>query len=282
MKPRSAARMERLQYVDEALLLKSDLETGVAQEARRAALHVRGLHDTWGVATGLRARWDGTTRTVIVDPGAAFDCRGNVVSLSAAVVLKMPETIAVGLAFATFDLILNDRGVRWELSGGGAGSPNFGAGVGVGSDIPLARFVRVGPALLAGPDYSLRKSVRSFTRPYVRSGVTAAGELTWSVGAAYLRAVIDTSVARFSATPFYLAQLLGPPALPAGLLGPSLSLGWFGPQRFVARVYGVSAMGQPAAAVLASLSAVASDFRIAWTGIEPQLGCSTAAPGGIV
>jgi hypothetical protein len=61
-----------------------------------------------------------------------------------------------------------------------------------------------------------------------------------------------------------------------------VSLAWFSAARFVVRVYGVSAAGQPASVALASLSAVAQDIRIAWVGIEPQVGCSTAAPGGFV
>ncbi len=282
MRPSIDPRMERLQYVDGALLLKADLASGVAQEARRTALHVRGLHDTWGVASGLRAHWNAATRRVDVDPGAAFDCRGYVVTLPSAVALPVPDTLGTGVALATFDLVLNDHGVRWEPTGSSLGSPGFGSGVRVGSDVPLARFVRVGPGMLAGPDYSVRKTARPSSRPYVRSGVTAPGELTWSVGSAYLRALVDTTDAQFSTTPYYLAQVLGPPALPPALLGLFVSLGWFTAQRFVARVYGVLATGQPAATVLANLSAVASDFRVAWVGIEPQLGCSTGAQGGIV
>ena len=279
MKPCRDPGLERLQYVDGALLLRGDLASGIAGESRRTGIHVRALHDTWGVATGLRARWDPASRIVTVDPGAAFDCRGAVVALTSAVTLPVPDQLAVGIPFATFDLVLDDRGPRWESTGKSPGFLDFGPGVKVGSDVPLARFVRVAPGLLAGPDYSVRKTARPSARPYVRFGVTSPGELTWSTGTTSLRAVVDTSAAEFSATPYYLAQLLGPP-VPPGLLGFFLSVAWFTDQRFAVRVYSVSAMGQSAAAVLALLSTIARDFRVAWIGIEPQLGCSTGAPGG--
>jgi len=274
--------MERLQYTDGALLLRADLTSGAAGEARRMALHVRGLHATWGVASGLRLQWNPVTRSVGVGQGAGFDCRGNVIVLSAPVQLPLPDSVVAGVPDPAFDLLLDGRGVRWEATGKGAGSAGFGAGVRVGVDIPLGRFIRFGPGFAVGPDYSVRKSVRPVARPYLGFGVTAPDELTWLSSAAMLRAVVDTSAAEFSTTPYYTAQLVDPPALAAGLIGPFVSLAWFGPQRFVIRVSAISRLGQPAATVLANLAAAARTFRVAWMGVEPLIGCSTGAPGGYV
>ena len=273
--------LERLQYTDGALLLRADLATGVGAEVRRMGLHVRALHDTWGVATGLKASWIAANRVVVVDGGSAFDCRGGVVSLPSPVDLPVPD-VPFGLGFATFDLVLGSDGVRWEATGKGPGSPDLGPGVRVGLDVPLARFTRFSPGLVLGPDYSVRKTARAQARPYIGFGVTAPGELSWSTGSSMLRASVDTSAAGFSATPYYVAQLVDPPALSPGLVGPFVSLAWFAPERFVIRLAAAATPAQPLAAVLASLSQAASTIRVAWIGVEPQVGCSTGAPGGFV
>ena len=273
--------LERLQYTDGALLLQADLATGVHAEARRMGLHVRALHDTWGVATGLKANWIAASRVVVVDAGSAFDCGGGVVSLPSPVDLPVPD-VPLGASFATFDLVLSSEGVRWAPTGRGPGSPNLGPGIRVGLEVPLARFTRFSPGLVLGPDYSVRKTARAQARPYIGFGVTAPGELFWSTGSAMLRASIDTSAAGFSATPFYVAQLVDPPALAPGLVGPFVSLAWFAPGSFVIRLAAASTPAQPVAAVLANLSQAARNIRVAWIGVEPQVGCSTGAPGGFV
>ena len=65
-------RLDRLDYVEGSRLLARDLGDTARTEARWQGLHVRGLHDTWGVATGLRLTFTPSRRSLVVGPGAAF------------------------------------------------------------------------------------------------------------------------------------------------------------------------------------------------------------------
>ena len=274
--------LERLQYTDGALLLRADLATGVRAEVRRMGLHVRAVHDTWGVATGLKARWNAATRVVVVDAGSAFDCRAASSHFLRRWSCRCPD-VAGGIRFAT-SRPRAER--RWTPLGAHREGPRFrrssAQACASAWTFRSARFIRIAPGLVLGPDYSLRKTARPQARPYIGFGVTAPGELSWSTGSSMLRASVDTSAAGFSATPYYVAQLVDPPALSPGLVGPFVSLAWFAPERFVIRLAAAATPAQPLAAVLASLSQAASTIRVAWIGVEPQVGCSTGAPGGFV
>ena len=74
-------RLDRLDHVEGSRLLARDLRDTARNEARWQGLHVRGLHDTWGVATGLGLTLTPGRRSIVVGAGAAFDCQGQVISV---------------------------------------------------------------------------------------------------------------------------------------------------------------------------------------------------------
>lgn len=264
--------LDRLDYVEGARLLARDLGDTRGNEARWQALHVRGLHDTWGIATGLRLTLTPNRRGLVVGVGAAFDCRGEVIRLEQAVELPMPSTPALGFLTPGFDVVLDQRGVRWEPTGGGADAPAFGPGVRPGLDIPLGRTSRLVWGMLTNPDSSWRKMAHPMTRPRVLSGLTAVGGLEWFKETTSIRTSVDTSAAQFRSTPRYVASIAQAPGM-SGLLGPFLSLSTFYAGRFTARVGAVSRTGLPATAVVQMLLDRAGGIQIAWMGIEPNAGC---------
>lgn len=264
--------LDRLDYGEGARLLARDLSDTRGNEARWQALHVRGLHDTWGVATGLRLRLTPNGRGLVVEVGAAFDCRGQVIRLDQSVELPMPSTPAVGFPPPAFDVVLDHRGARWEPTGGGIDAPGFGTGVRLGLDIPLGRTSRLLWGILTEPDFTHRKTAHPMTRPRVGFGLTPAGGLDWLRDATSIRSTVDTSAAEFHSTPRYVASVSQAPGM-SGLLGPFLSLSSFYPGRFTARLIAVSRAGLPATDVLEMLLNRAGGIRIAWMGIEPNVGC---------
>jgi len=275
------AGLDRLHYVDGSRLLAGDLRDTRGDEARWQALHVRGAHSTWGVATGLGVTVTTSRRGVVVEAGAAFDCRGRVIRLAQPVELPLPAATAPGLLTAAFDVVLGAGGPRWEATGGGPDYPGFGDGVRPGIDIPLGRCVRLIWGVLTGPDPSFRRTVHRMTRPRVGFGQTAAGELSWTLETWSIRASVDTSTAEFGSIPQYVAWTAQVPDL-GGLIGPFLSLSLPYSNRFIVRLSACSAAALPAPAVLATLLARAADIRIAWMGIEPNAGCAGGTPGGVL
>lgn len=260
-----------IRFEEGSLLRGADLNDQVRAESRLAELHVEGVHDTWGVATGLRVQLSADRRWALVTAGHAFDRRGRVVTLGAAATIAAPAVPVPGVAQPAFDLLLDRNGVRWERADGAAEA-----------DIPLGRCVRLGDGSLLAMDRSVRRGVRALTRPHVGFGITPPGGLTWTAGTAGLRAIVDTTEAGFTATPFYLAHVAALPALPAGYLPPFLSLAWFYPGRFSARLTFLSTMGRSASLAVAEMLQLAPSIRLAWIGVETLVGCSAGAPGGAV
>ena len=272
---------DRLDYVNGARLLADDLNDSRAVEARWQELHVRGLHDTWGVATGLALALTSNRRAVRVTPGAAFDCRGRVLALDE--IVELPITIAMvpGLLAPTFDIVLGTHGVRWEPTGGQGSDPGYGPGVSFGVDVPLGRFVRSPWGTLSGPDVGHRRVAHPATTPRIGSGVTPAGSLTWSPGSWSVRTVIDVSPTGFTTTPRYVGWLSHAPDL-GGLIGPFVSLSSFYPDRFSVQLSALSPAGLPAATVVAALMSASAAVRIAWVGVESFVECGRGTPGGFV
>jgi hypothetical protein len=260
-----------IRFEEGSLLRGADLNDQVRSESRLVELHVEGVHDTWGVATGLRTQLSADRRWVLVTAGRAFDRRGRVVTLGAAATIAAPAVPVPGVPQPAFDLLLDRNGIRWERAGGATET-----------DIPLGRCIRLGDGSLLAIDRSVRRSVRPLTRPHVGFGITLPGELVWFAASAGLRTIVDTSAAGFTVTPYYFAQVAALPALPTGYLPPFLSLAWFYSGRFSARLTFLTTIGRPASLAVAEMLGLAPSIRLAWIGVETLVGCSTGAPGGAV
>ena len=93
---------------DHGWLLARDLNAELAADARRRALHVLGVHRTWGVALGFAIEAGQDDSELRVGPGFGYDCRGR------AIVSPRPTTVPVPEAPGATDLVVSaTHGIRF-------------------------------------------------------------------------------------------------------------------------------------------------------------------------
>jgi hypothetical protein len=291
MKRRPRPVPERVAWFEGSRLTHRDLADAIEHEARMLELHVRALHDTYGIAAGLTTALAAGARAVVVQPGLAYTCRGASVLLHAVTTVAAPPPSVAG---TVFDLVL----VAAAAPSGCVSPPLDCTGARIPArarlvwraldddaccdcDVPddavqLGRFTRAGTGTLAGPDGSRRRTVRALARPHVASGLTAPGALTWTTGTSDLVAAIDTSAAGFTTTPVYLASIASPTPWTGGLVAPFLSIGQATPTRF--NVHLTIAAKPPALVLLFAQLDLAKELSITWTGVESAVGCSGGLP----
>ena len=231
---------QRIRYFDGQLLTARDLQDDVAYEARMRGLHVRALHNTWGVALGFEVTVQNSS-VVKVSPGIAYDCRGReIFSARNLLVGPPPRPLGSQVNAWLFDLVLrydegSERGRtdsvictdgvnpgeerplwRWRFAGDAVGfTPTSNAPaepLRLGEEIPLARFViqpdepRIGP-----PDFTERRSAQGLVRPHIADGQVQqpllphpdGNELSFTL-------TVNTSAGGFNQTPFYFARITIP------------------------------------------------------------------------
>lgn len=291
MRRRPRVVPERIHWHEGSRLTRRDLADAIEHEARMLELHVRAVHDTFGVALGLGVALAAGAKAVVVQPGLAYGCRGASVLLPAATTIATPPASVAG---TRFDLVLvaarppracaepeldctgapvhARASLRWRAVDDDAACD---------CDIPddtieLGRFVRSPAGVLTGPDNARRRVVRGLARPHVASGVAAPGALAWTQGASDLVASIDTSAAGFTTTPVYLAQIASPTPWVSGLVAPFVSVGQASPTRF--NVHLSIAAKPPSLVLLFAQLDLAKELSIAWTGVESAIGCTGGLP----
>ena len=251
------------------------------------ALHVRTVHDTYGIAFGLTTTLAPDTRAVIVQPGLAYTCRGASVFVDSVTTIVAPHASSAG---TRFDLVLVpantamscgepaydcnhepafvSASLRWISA-----EPSRACACKDHDDaVQLGRFVRSTSGILAGPDTAQRRSVRGLVRPHIVSGVTKSGALVWQQGAPDLFAQVDTSAAGFTSTPVYLVSLAKPTPWSGGLSGPFISVGQSSPTHF--NVHLIIAAQPPAIALIFAMMDAIKALTFSWTGVESTVGCT--------
>ena len=97
--------LARVRFVEPQPLGAQDLSAALASELRHQALHVRGLHDTWGVAFGLEVQE--TFGDLFLAAGLAYDVYGrSLVMASQGGMLPLPPTPTQGDPPWWFDLVV--------------------------------------------------------------------------------------------------------------------------------------------------------------------------------
>ena len=291
MKRRPRAVPERIQWYEGSRLTRRDIADAIEHESRMLELHVRAVHDTFGIAFGLGVTLAAGARAVVVQPGLAYGCRGASVWLHSVATLDAPPASTAG---TTFDLVLvaaqpsracaapdvdctgeripSRASLRWR-----AADDDERCDCDVPDDaIDLGRFVRSPSGMLTGPDNARRRCVRGLVRPHVASGITSPGALTWSQGTSDLVASIDTSAAGFTTTPIYLAAITSQTPWQGGLVAPFVSVGQASPTRF--NVHLSIAAKPPALVLLFAQIDLAKELSIAWTGVESASECGGGPP----
>jgi hypothetical protein len=170
-------------------------------------LHVRAVHNTWGIADGLEAKLIAGDTLVEISPGVGYDTDGSPIELTATV------TVAPYRA-GEYDLVATEDGVTAVPSPGTDWCP--GSLV-----VASARAVATSSDSLAWTD--LRLPTRWTRRR--ESAYVSAGSQTFSNTTFPERLVVSTAPARFPSTPLYFCRLDGPspdvatPYTPLGVRG---------------------------------------------------------------
>lgn len=155
-------------------------------------LHVRAVHDTWGIADGLEATLSPDGTVVEISPGVGYDTDGSLIRLTTTVTVAPYRT-------GEYDLVATEEGVS------AVASPRVGHCPG-SLVVASAKAVATATHSLAWTD--LRFPTRWTRRR--ESAYAFAGTQTFSNATFWERLVVSTRRARFPSTPLYFCRLDGP------------------------------------------------------------------------
>ena len=285
-----AAPFERITYRDGQRLTARDLGDDRARRTRLRRLHVRWLHETWGIAIGYDVR-AADASTVAVGPGYALDIDARERLLASSVSVPVPgvrgpapfvlaATFVDDAAFAArrdlggvcLDHPLDPRRERPALVW--LTPEQFEPG----PVVPLASVVVQNGAISGGVQTRVRRHARRFVRPHFATGVTDPDAPGWTrlwyqAGRYALETVVDTSDAGFTTEPVYFASIV--PTASATHTAAETEAAIAQADGHVARadrasfVYRV-AVPEP------FIPDVHRTWAIAWLGAEPLAGCPPA------
>jgi hypothetical protein len=155
-------------------------------------LHVRAVHDTWGIADGLEATLSDDRKLAKIAPGVGYDIAGSPIRLARTVTVAPPHT-------GRFDLVATEDGVT------AVGSPR---NTGCTGSLVVASATAVAESSSALVWTDLRLPTRWTRRR--KSAYVFAGSQTFSNTTFWERLLVSTRPARFPSTPLYFCQLEGP------------------------------------------------------------------------
>jgi hypothetical protein len=228
---------ERVTYRRGQRLEARDLRDDQRRNARLRELHVRHLHDTWGIALGFDVTAvsnsaSGAARNatgVLVGPGYAIDEHGRDLLLPEAVQPPLPAAqgrFVLTVAYRE-DMEFQDPcafpvhcfgdgpGLRTERVRFAWRTPDE---VRFGPEVPVIQVTVADGAIMGTPDVRVRRYTQPLVRPHIDVRVTNEGRSGWRdwvEGAPSaqqelgLELDVDTSEAGFLRTPFYFGVLQG-------------------------------------------------------------------------
>jgi hypothetical protein len=270
-------------------------------------LHVRYLHDTWGIALGLEVYKAADNRAVVVGPGYAVDGTGRDILLAESIQISVPQMLGPEAVVLT---------ARYQEDAAFRGRPDLTAlclcggldprherplfawqlpdDVRFGPEVPLVQVVVEHGVIVGGLDGRVRRYTQPLVRPHLGWGVTEPGQTGWhqADNDRGLAVVVDTSEAGFTRVPYYFATLQGdfgnrsgvaplsrPDVWPTGTQATFSLQGWnfitdADSEHFTYRIIGVPQL--PFQRTIAHSEAESRQWTVAWLGIEPVSGCEPA------
>jgi hypothetical protein len=226
--------LKRIQFFNGQRLSADDLAE--LQRANRELrwLHNRSLHG-WGIGIGYGVEGERGDTSVTIAPGYALDCMGREIILTEPLTVTVPATAGRSesgtVVPAVFYLTVSykadaDQPVAERRAGVcvPAGTVRLDEGPLVawrepqditdGMDIILAQANVLNCQLDSTLALGVRRSARPSQQPYLASGETVAASTVWTVKIESgvqvgVTTRVDTSAARFQATPTYFAHVIG-------------------------------------------------------------------------
>jgi hypothetical protein len=297
---------DRITYRDGQLLTALDLRDEQRRHDRLRGLHVRYLHDTWGIALGFEVRKAEGNRAVVVGPGYAVDGTGRYILLAESIPIAVPSILDLTPVVLTMryqeDAAFRDRPELAALCLRGGldlrhERPLFAwrlpDEVRFGPEVPLVQVVVEAGVIRGELDGRVRRYTQPLVRPYIGWGETEPGRTGWYQRDSENRLEIDvdTSEVGFTRVPCYFATLQGdfsnrsgePPLFqwdvwPTGTQ-PTFSLETFnyitdaGREHFR---YQISIFSPGFMRAITASDAESRQWTVAWVGLEPVSGCEPA------
>jgi hypothetical protein len=298
---------DRITYRDGQLLTALDLRDEQRRHDRLRRLHVRYLHDTWGIALGFELRKAEGNRAVVVGPGYAVDSTGRDILLAESIHIRVPTLLDVTPVVLTMryqeDAAFRDRPELAALCLCGGLDPRHERPlfawrlpdeVRFGPEVPLVQVVVEAGVIQGELDGRVRRYTQPLVRPYIGWGETEPGRTRWRQedNDHALEVVVDTSEVGFTRVPYYFATLQGdfsnrsgeapllePDVWPTGTQ-PTFSLEAFNfitdadREHFRYQIL-THRPGMFRRAIIAS-EAESRQWTVAWVGLEPVSGCEPA------
>ncbi len=235
----------RVVYFDGQRLEADDLNDAADQMRQLRWLHNRSLH-SWGIGLGFAATGNAGDRQVTVQPpGYGVDCQGRELVLSTPITLPVParsgDAQGKPVSFALVAAYPDDSQLtkiqsRVSDCGGTSGAVRLREQAAIywrdmsiasnqklianGQEILLATASVQNCQLAQALAVDQTRRARPITTPYVAAGQSPQGATAWQPwlvdpGSGQLlligiQTLVDTRAGKFSATPTYQAQLLGP------------------------------------------------------------------------
>lgn len=205
----------RITFIPRQRLLAADMQAAHDRETALRGLHIRTLHDAWGVAAGLGLHLRSNRLQVVVEPGLAYDSLGREITLSGPLALDCPQLPGAAGEQDCQLLVSWNEAPRPQSPGCAPRSPHLpafrwafdGDRLRPGLDIVLGRLT-----LADGKAGSLQTGERPIanplTHPYIATGRMALKDARLeSSDDVMARAWIDTSAGGFTGTPLYFVSL---------------------------------------------------------------------------
>jgi hypothetical protein len=237
MSPSTIPNLKRIEFFNGQRLTAQDLTD--VQDANRQLrwLHNRSLHG-WGIGIGYGVTGEAGDTTVTVAPGYAIDCLGRELILTQPVTLPVPAVAGVSSGgskpdpatyFLTITYIDDSAQPTVESRPGvclPAGTVRLAEGPFIqwqqlkdiqdGMNVILAEGSILNCQLNAPLGLGVRRNARPAEQPYINAGQVPPAAITWTPVAGGIATRVDTSAAKFAATPAYFAHVMGPRQVKVG------------------------------------------------------------------
>lgn len=229
----SIPSLERVEFFPSQLLEAEDLTTLDSNYRELRWLHNRTLHD-WGICYGFNVSGARGDTSVTVSPGYANDITGHELIQSSPVQKPIPAipgnsdgSPAIYYIVADYvddadEPVVEQRSATACAQGGAVRLTNApainwktAAQLDFGIDVVLGQVSIQNCALNAAVSTTGRRSAVPVSKPSLYAAAIDVQNLTWaSMNSAGFTTQIDTSAAKFQSTPSYMAQIIGPRAIP--------------------------------------------------------------------
>jgi hypothetical protein len=280
---------DRITYREGQRLTARDLGDDRSGRARLRRLHVRHLHETWGIAIGLDVQAI-SAEAVAVGPGYALDIAARDLVLSTSLAVPIPAADGPEL-FVLVATYLPD--CAFPLAAAGAAvcldSPVHPrrerpalawktiAELEIGPMVPLCHVVVQNRKISGTVQTRVRRYARRMVRPFIAGGMTDADNSLWKqwwhnnlwYG---MEQRVDTSEAGFTATPQYFAQLVAVRPSPVERTAVEVEQALAAAQAHIRETARDSFVFH-AVVIERFIPDLMRSWAIRWVGVQPMAGC---------